>query len=618
MGRSSRYSSRHYHPAKKKPKEDGFSLLLAIIVGLILLLGGIGLANRVGLSVLGAVFQGQGLSARAAAEAGAERIIGELNMPPNRRFLLSSSSQASNTLWSSSELATGSSLASVCIVGSQTLSSNRQLGTTGSPSSTGPYPWVYLDNTGKVATNPNNATQAYRLVAIARQPFSQFSLSSDTGWGVFKLVVDGASVRNGALSTQIRLDKDYQVMPKCCRLSFGHTDTSQPTNGHGRIPYTFDGSGSATDCLNSALGFGLVGGAAENNTGTVVLRGNTEAFTSTNQPVPIIYCVVSDEVAGTCTPTDNAQNLSVRNVTANMPNIPLPPAPIASNNSSGATLTSAAVANAPTLQGGNSNTLCGTGSPTTFCRTIGSGASQTLVIDGGVSQSEINTHLSSFCTVVNTGALSTNGRVATKEELHCAINRLVFTNSAVPRVRIATNGRAIRFYFISPDPNNSSPVIEGQGNSTLSVCTTTSGSCLSPADLSDVSLLGCPSPVQTYRLYNSNGSQRTCSPQTARLGGTPAAGSGGGLFLWFPNGNLDLVGTSAFTGVAWGNTVSANGTVDFVVPGAGLGNVLFFSGFVNPPTGGGGVSTFPIVDFVARATSNFKWCSASASASGCS
>ena len=351
MGRSSRYSSRHYHPAKKKPKEDGFSLLLAIIVGLILLLGGIGLANRVGLSVLGAVFQGQGLSARAAAEAGAERIIGELNMPPNRRFLLSSSSQASNTLWSSSELATGSSLASVCIVGSQTLSSNRQLGTTGSPSSTGPYPWVYLDNTGKVTTNPNNATQAYRLVAIARQPFSQFSLSSDTGWGVFKLVVDGASVRNGALSTQIRLDKDYQVMPKCCRLSFGHTDTSQPTNGHGRIPYTFDGSGSATDCLNSALGFGLVGGAAENNTGTVVLRGNTEAFTSTNQPVPIIYCVVSDEVAGTCTPTDNAQNLSVRNVTANMPNIPLPPAPIASNNSSGATLTSAAVANAPTLQG---------------------------------------------------------------------------------------------------------------------------------------------------------------------------------------------------------------------------------------------------------------------------
>jgi hypothetical protein len=626
MTRAARRPTRFSQPRGKDVRENGFSLPLAIIVGLILLLGGIGLANRVGLSVLGAVFQGQGLSARAAAEAGAERIIGELNMPVNRRFLLSSSSIVSNAVWSSTELATGSSLASACVQGSQTISSNRQLGTTGTPPSTGPYPWVYLTSAGQVTTDTNIATQAFRLVRIRRQPLSAFSLSSDGGWGTFQLVVDGASVRGGQLATQIRLDKEYQVMPKCCNLSFG--------SPHGRINYTFDGSGSSSDCLKDSLGFGLVGGAAENNTGTVVLRGNTEAFTTTNQPIPIVYCVVSDEVAGTCTPTDNAQNLSVRNVTANMPDIPLPPTSanatpgLAQAYSDGRQLLTTALPGGNALNLSSGSSSCPTRTTVTtadFCQETGTGPSRQIILNASA------TSLPSSCAVVPAGTISTNKKVASYDEVHCLVRRLNF-DSPVRNLRIAVppsagqSSRKLILYFVAEDASSSDPVIKANGGGQLLACTTVSGTCTSPPNMTDVSFLGCPSPRQTFKIYDTSGSQLSCSlspssaitpRQTVSLGGTPSLGSGGGVFIWFPNGNIELVGTSAFTGVAWGNTVSANGTVDFVVPGSGLGNVLSYSGFVDPPTGTGVGGTFPIIDFIARATSNFKWCSVSSTASGC-
>ena len=564
-----------------------------------MLLGGLALANRAGFSLISTAYERQGWQARVSAEAGADRIVEELNEQPNRGYLLSSTTSRSNSIWSQAEASVRSS---PCTTTASTVSpSNRQIGLVSSTPSSTPYTtnWVYLDSSGKVVSNISSATTAYRLLSISRPPQSNLNLladSRDNGWGRFSLVVQGGRVMNGTIISTVKVEKEYQVMPKCCNLSFG--------SPHGRLTYTFTGSGSQ-DCLTNSLGFGLIGGAAENDTGSVTLLGNTEAFTPGGTPVPIVYCIVSLSVSGNCTAVDNASALSIKNVPADLPNVPLPPSPLTIPCPSGTTGT--CLANTSTIPpisislssatSINKNNAC-----TNFvCSTRvanGNGPDDTIILNAGVSS------IPTGCTEITAGSTSTNGKPATGNELHCIISRLDYNGK---NLRIATNGRKLRLYFVDADPSTNTGIIEANGNEVISSCTTATATdtCLSPSNLTDISLFGCPSTIQTT-LRTSTGAAKTCTPQTIKLAGTPAAGSGGGFFVWFPQGNIDLRGTAGFTGVAWGNTVRAGGTVDFIVPGAGLGNVLDYTGFLDPtkPNGGG---TFPLIDFIARAVSNFKW-----------
>lgn len=583
---------------KDQETQDGFILPLIIVAAFTILLGSLAIANRSSFSVLGSLFQRQGTEAREAAEAGANRIIGELNEPPNRRFLLSSNANVTSGLWSSTELASGSLLSSVCTTASQTLSSNRQLGTTGSPPSTGPYPWVYLNASGTITTNINQANRAYRLVALTRRPpvshFNLFRNNQDDGWGRFTLQVEGASVINGQITSNIVLEREYQVAPKCCNRSFG--------GAHGSIDYTFDGTGSLSDCLNP--GFGLIGGAAENNTGEVVLRGNVSASDTEGDPITTVYCIINENVGGDCTVTDTASNLNVQDLPADIPDIPLPPQPLANRSETISNADAPPELTAISLSAGSTPLDISSSSASTtpgFFYKAGSGPSSRIVIDANYAPP------SPQCTTINTGSWSTNRKRAEKQEVHCLISRIDYQNN---NLRIITGGKAIRFYFV-----DSGTIMRATGNENIIICETDSfssaGRCTDPLpenQLTDVTFLGCPGPLQRPILQAAGSSApQNCSNQTIELAGTPSIGSGGGIFLWFPTATIDLRGTAGFTGVAWTNRINAVGTVPFIVPGAGLGNVLEFSGFADET--GESESAYPFMDFIARATNSFRWLS---------
>ena len=69
------------------PPEEGFSLPLVLVASLMVLLGGLMLADRASDGVISAAFQRDSSDARDAAETGVTRIVGELNRPQNRGLL---------------------------------------------------------------------------------------------------------------------------------------------------------------------------------------------------------------------------------------------------------------------------------------------------------------------------------------------------------------------------------------------------------------------------------------------------------------------------------------------------------------------------------------------------
>jgi hypothetical protein len=74
------------HP-NSAPPEEGFSLPLVLVASLMVLLGGLMLADRASDGVISAAFQRDSSDARDAAETGVTRIVGELNRPQNRGLL---------------------------------------------------------------------------------------------------------------------------------------------------------------------------------------------------------------------------------------------------------------------------------------------------------------------------------------------------------------------------------------------------------------------------------------------------------------------------------------------------------------------------------------------------
>ena len=74
------------HP-NSAPPEEGFSLPLVLVASLMVLLGGLMLADRASDGVISAAFQRDSSDPHDAAETGVTSIVGELNRPQNRGLL---------------------------------------------------------------------------------------------------------------------------------------------------------------------------------------------------------------------------------------------------------------------------------------------------------------------------------------------------------------------------------------------------------------------------------------------------------------------------------------------------------------------------------------------------
>lgn len=599
------------------PQEQGFSLALVVLASLMLTAGGLALANRSSQGLLGSVFHAFGLQAREAAEIGVTRIVTELNKPGNRGLLHAKGASTETTPWNVSDLTT--SYRSKCPgSGSPTLASNVNIG---APSSGTTYNRVYLYSDGSVSSsrirNGEAATRAYRLVSATRRPETELNIfqAITPPEGELGLEVEGMSLRaDGTVISMIRLRRDLQVIPKCCGVSFG--------GNHGNVSYERKADGSFA-CLNQStmLGLGFLGGTGD-STGTIELGGSSTVIKSGTSTTPVyineIFCLA--DVNGVCNSSNVSSSQQAISVTLINPRpddfpvakeFPADPAMVAQlTRSQVPGVLSRPGPNAPTTQfiGCFKNETADPNDP------------DLATVENGKK-----------CKVWTVNADANNlpgycARDAYTEDVHCVVERITLKSSDMVvltnHVGTAASGNPkgvsrLRLYFVKPSTSSNDYLIDGfQGTNAIYHCRAVSFSnstdkpfcSLQPDSTKDFSIFGC-------NVNHTDGSSHPAianypysdcaSPGTQNIRLVGAAG-GLNMFAYFPNGKVEFYGNTFFEGVVWANTITATGSVQFVVPGAGLSDVMEYMGLMP----GSDMSTRrnPILfDYVARSSNRFRW-----------
>jgi len=544
-------------------EEEGFSLTLVLVASLMVLLGGLMLVDRASDGVISAAFQRDSSDASDAAETGMTRIVGELNRPQNRGLLAKKTSgdDPASYRWSGEDADASVNSCLGANGGRPDLESNASLGY----AANAPYNRVLLNANGQVVSDPSQATKAYQLLWVKRQPLAGVDgnpllrIFQPTGRGKVVLAVEGSALRNGQTLSSVRLEEELQLVPKCCGVPFG--------GAHGNVNYGLDSEGVSV-CI--AANWGFLGGAAENNTGYIKINGVTTIETggSNSQPVNPLICIADSTADCDFDPTSTPYTLQVAAVDLNpVPQVPTPaPAGVGSIARVGGSLsaaikdTSLAFATCHSSDVINAANLSSTIVPD--CKAADT---STVVLNAAVDMSSTTNH--NYC---KTHDSDSDGN----DELHCVLAKLDY--SAFNVKVIGTSVRPLRLYF-----PNSGTVISSGGGKTLEH----SGG----AKITDLSLFGCPS----------------CGTQVVSLAG---GASSLDLFAWFPQGTVTISGGSGYSGVLWANRITSNGSVTWVVPGSGAAQAMDLAGHGVPPDTTTTSTTNPLVfDWVARAIEGFRW-----------
>ena len=428
-----------------------------------------------------------------------------------------------------------------------------------------PYNRVLLNANGQVVTNPSQATKAYQLLWVKRQPLSDadgiplLRIFQPTGRGKVVLAVEGSALRNGQTLSSVRLEEELQLVPKCCGVPFG--------GAHGNVNYGLDSDGASV-CISANWGF--LGGAAENNTGYIKINGITTIETggSNSKPVNPLICIADSTPDCDFDPTSTSYTLQVAAVDLNpVPQVPAPaPTGVGIIARVGGSL-SAAIKDTPLAFATchSSDAINTSNLSSTIVPNCKASDTSTVVFNAAVDMSSTTNH--NYCKTHDSDG---DGR----EELHCVLDTLDY--SAFNIKVIGTSVRPLRLYF-----PNSGTVISSGGGKTLEHA--------GGAKITDLSLFGCPS----------------CGTQVVSLAG---GASSLNLFAWFPQGTVTISGGSGYSGVLWANRITSNGSVAWVVPGSGVAQAMGLAGHGVPPDTATTSATNPLVfDWVARAVEGFRW-----------
>jgi len=183
---------------------------------------------------------------------------------------------------------------------------------------------------------------------------------------------------------------------------------------------------------------------------------------------------------------------------------------------------------------------------------------------------------------------------------------------------VLTGTNKLRLYFSEPSLNANDYLIDGfQGSNAIYHCRSVGFDsnkkpiCTVPAaSTKDLSIFGCnvthsdgsSHPTGTYPYTDCDAP----GIQNIRLVG----GAGGlNMFAYFPNGNVQFYGNTFFEGVVWANTITATGSVRWIVPGAGLSDVMVYMGLLPGSSTSTTTNTSnPILfDYIARSSNRFRW-----------
>lgn len=537
-------------------QEDGFSLALVLVASLMVLLGGLMLVDRSSDGMISAAFQRDSSDAKDAAETGMTRIVGELNRPQNRGLLAKKTSGADPTSYRWTKADADASV-NPCLGGTSgrpDLESNASLGY----AANAPYNRVLLNANGQVVTNLSQATKAYQLLWVKRQPLADANgnpllrIFQPTGRGKVVLAVEGSALRNGQTLSSVRLEEELQLVPKCCGVPFG--------GSHGNVNYGLDSNG-ASICI--AANWGFLAGAAENNTGYIKINGVTTIETggSNSKPVNPLFCVGDTTPNCVFDPTSTDYTLQVAAVDLNpVPQVPTPaPAGVGRIEQGGDVLPAdTAFATCHSTNAIDQSSLGSTIVPDCEARNT-----KTVVLNAAVGRPGTP----SYCKTHDSDGDGS-------DELHCVLGVLDYSDFNIKV--IGTSLRPLRLYFPNPGTVISSGVektLEHSGG----------------AKITDLSLFGCPS----------------CGTQVVSLAG---GASSLDLFAWFPQGVVTITEGSGYSGVLWANQITSNGSVTWVVPGSGVAQAMDLAGHGVPPNPATPSATNPLVfDWVARAIEGFRW-----------
>jgi hypothetical protein len=582
---------------------NGYSLPLVVAAALILIAGTAVFANRAGMGLLSSIFQNQSWEAKEAAEIGMTQIISELNKETNR-YLMVKRPGDNNGIWtSSSNPFVAATRTNPCTGATEPSYANLDARTGASTAADSSYGTWYIQESGEITRTRGNAIRGFRLTAVTRQeitstgsPLNVYQ-NRPSGTGQLVLRVQGLVFRGSTEVASADLEKEFELVPKCCKVSFGAA--------HGGLDYGINTTTNESICLNSAssLGLGLIAGAGLEG-GSMKLIGSTTVEDTNNNDVSPVICIVAPNT--TCTDQGNTTT-EVARVDMTLPPVRTYSAAFneaGAKKGSGASLTPKELVecSAATLRTGTGNdrvespaSSCPSNTTEfetssadrltnfTYCADSSLSSCGITVINSGVSQ----TKLPSNC-VIN----------AEDTTLHCNISQLSYTNMV-----FATGSRKIVLYFPNSNPRVNQNVVQPvTGNAQLKQCNTSASqlSSLSQAescgsasgkDITRLTLFGCPT--------------NSCGPQTVTLRGN---NSTVGLFSYFPEGEMQLNGTPTYEGVMWGKTVNAVGTANFVIPAAGLTSVFEMMGMLlnNESTGSTNYGLLAF-DFVARATNRYRW-----------
>jgi hypothetical protein len=542
---------------------------MVILTAVMLTVGGLALANRSSQGLLGSVFRGFGLQAREAAEIGMNRIVSELNREGNRGLLRARGTSVESGLWNTADTALFHTSKCPKAV-SNDLATNPNLAYQDPSNSS--YGLVYVQDDGTISNSASGARRAYRLITSVRPPESELTVFQEMpgGKGELTLEVEGRSLRpDGTIASTVRLRKTFQLVPKCCGVPFGGA--------------SYGASNAACVDFSSMLGLGLLGGTGS-TTGEMRITGSssiTGLNATTTIPINDVYCLA--DANGSCVVPGNTV------VKVNLINprpTDFPPAKIFPASLEPVT---EGEMKRPQPNDKNGFIRCLTdGDALITDPEYSTTSNRKKCIQWGVDATLSNTaQFPNYCKLLN-------------DEVHCKLKSLDYKSTDVVFFTSAT--RKLRLYFVAaaPDPPNASdPILAGgTGNNGIHHCRQIQSisppanqiTCATPLpSTADLAMFGCNS----------------CGVQVVDFKGTSDLAN---AFAYFPNGIFTLSGTPTFQGVLWANKILSNGNVNWIVPSAGLMDVMTYMGFLPQNA----ISTTPnpiLFDYVARATNRFRWLS---------
>lgn len=609
-------------------------MAVVLVVALALILASIAAINRSGSGVLGSLFTTQSKEARETAESGLTEIIGTLNQRNNRGLLVSGVSPSS---WGT---VNNPVLQNPCNNKVDPTAAAAAIGATGTRPAGGEADQRYFlksvsftsvdGATGARSTRTfSRANSATATFSASNSPASPVFNSDDISLngdrkGYFTLVVVGEVLRPGTTTviSSAEVRREFQVVPKCCGLSFGNTyaNPAAPSPDHG------------LDQRPCPSGFGfnpLVVGA--DGDGTFNSNGNSLTLyrPDSSNPLPTIGTLNPSE---DCSPASDCQiswggnTTLLKPVNFELPTLPPPPTSVTKSGcisnsvtlpySGLASTSSYAKADFPPSENCTTSTVTVTQDVYQFqgkaaVTKTKVGANWTTVYTCS-STSELGSTLPGGAITVNSSfqniTLDPNDcysqtqrtQAQTIGDPYCAYNSSESRFDCLIRyidgnisVRVDSTEAPVRVYMYDADgtsPAGGTVSFSGGGGIAHKQCATYSPSCSTDAALADAS---------RFQMYGN------IDDRNIDLRGNTNALAG---FFYFPFADVELRGgggTLNFSGILWTNNLTLRGGVEFSLPSIADTNTILCGVYPtfcdNDPTND---NIRPQYDFVARSVSS--------------